>query len=299
MLLCRRSGRSPRAAFYATHGANDKTGAANRRRGAPEEERDRRSRALPLPLQGRARGRGLRFVAGWLWSGALLVLLGFLVPHPRRQLLSARFTNTNPVVMVFGVFVSRSATSSRVSASPRPLRAGQFADRLHRPANPHRVVIGLCFFLICPCAPTRHGELRRRASLIPRSFVPPLVAVVAWSLLGLALVSSSTPCWRGPGSHRRSISYSMTGLILGVRHVLRCTKLPLGLPSPPRRSQPGSGLERRRNRRHRPGPHAVSITITSADRTRHHLQHAAVPSSVDARIYGIPAGLGRARHSRC
>ena len=46
----------------------------------------------------------LRVVASWLWSGALLVLLGFLVLYPVAMLLLGALTNTNPVVDGFGVF---------------------------------------------------------------------------------------------------------------------------------------------------------------------------------------------------
>jgi iron(III) transport system permease protein len=46
----------------------------------------------------------LRVVAARLWSGALLVVLTFLVLYPVAMLLLGALTNTNPVVDGFGVF---------------------------------------------------------------------------------------------------------------------------------------------------------------------------------------------------
>jgi iron(III) transport system permease protein len=46
----------------------------------------------------------LRVIAAWLWSGALLVVLAFLVLYPVAMLLLGALTNTNPVVDGFGVF---------------------------------------------------------------------------------------------------------------------------------------------------------------------------------------------------
>src|SRR5262245_46323864 len=46
----------------------------------------------------------MRALAGRLWSGALLVVLAFLVLYPVAMLLLGALTNTNPVVDGFGVF---------------------------------------------------------------------------------------------------------------------------------------------------------------------------------------------------
>src|SRR5262249_31674885 len=103
--VCRRSGGSPRAAFYATHGATIKqapqTGAEEGRR---EKSMTAEAAAFAAPAAKAERAARLRVVAGWLWSGALLVLLGFLVLYPVAMLLLGALTNTNPVVDGFGVF---------------------------------------------------------------------------------------------------------------------------------------------------------------------------------------------------
>ena len=60
--------------------------------------------ALAAPVTRVERTAQFRAVAGWLWSGALLVVLAFLVLYPVAMLLLGALTNTNPVVDGFGVF---------------------------------------------------------------------------------------------------------------------------------------------------------------------------------------------------
>ena len=74
----------------------------------------------------------LRVVAGWLWSGALLVLLGFLVLYPVAMLLLGALTNTNPVVDGFGVFDISLANFITVLGNPGD---GIARDRNDEPAE--------------------------------------------------------------------------------------------------------------------------------------------------------------------
>ena len=60
--------------------------------------------AFAAPVAKAERAARLRVVAGWLWSGALLAVLTFLVLYPVAMLLLGALTNTNPVVDGFGVF---------------------------------------------------------------------------------------------------------------------------------------------------------------------------------------------------
>ena len=60
--------------------------------------------AFAAPVTKAERAARLRVVAGWLWSGALLAVLTFLVLYPVAMLLLGALTNTNPVVDGFGVF---------------------------------------------------------------------------------------------------------------------------------------------------------------------------------------------------
>jgi hypothetical protein len=59
--------------------------------------------AFAAPAAKVERAARLRVGGGWLWSGALLALLGFLVLYPVAMLLLGALTNTNPVVDGFGV----------------------------------------------------------------------------------------------------------------------------------------------------------------------------------------------------
>ena len=72
--------------------------------------------ALAASIGKTERSAQFRVFAGWLWSGALLVVLAFLVIYPVAMLLLGALTNTNPVVDGFGVFDSRSPISSPSSA---------------------------------------------------------------------------------------------------------------------------------------------------------------------------------------
>ncbi len=74
-----------------------------------------------------------RVVAGWLWSGALLAVLAFLVLYPVAMLLLGALTNTNPVVDGFGVFDLSLANFITVLGNPNVhLALANYADRLRR-----------------------------------------------------------------------------------------------------------------------------------------------------------------------
>src|SRR4029450_4742438 len=78
----RRCGASPPAVFCATHETNDhsrrKPAAGDRRRESVTAD----AAALAAPAAKAERSARFGIVAGWLWSGALLALLGFLVLYP-------------------------------------------------------------------------------------------------------------------------------------------------------------------------------------------------------------------------
>ena len=61
--------------------------------------------ALAAPNLGTVeRAAPLRAAVRYLWSGALIIVLGFLVLYPVAMLLLGALTKTNPVVDGFGVF---------------------------------------------------------------------------------------------------------------------------------------------------------------------------------------------------
>jgi ABC-type Fe3+ transport system permease subunit len=102
-----------------------------------------------------ARGsRGLRRGPSWLWSGALLLVLTFLVIYPVAMLLLGALTDTNPVVDGFGVFNISLANFTAVVANPNEHAALLNSLIVCGGGTALAVVIGLTF---CGwwCAPTR------------------------------------------------------------------------------------------------------------------------------------------------
>src|SRR6059058_1890732 len=170
------SGASRRAACYATDN-ND-----NRRRSPAPRDRRRESvtaeaAALAAPAAKTERAARLRVVAGWLWSGALLVLLGFLVLYPVAMLLLGALTNTNPVVDGFGVFDLSLANFASVLGNPNVHYALMNSLIACAGGTALAVAIGLLFSWIVVRTDTPWRRFIAAASVIPL-FVPPLVAGV-------------------------------------------------------------------------------------------------------------------------
>src|SRR5262249_10245479 len=110
---------APRVARSILPRRERKQGATHRRRGSPEGKSvTAEAAASAAPAAKAERAARLRLVAGWLWSGALLVLLGFLVLYPVAMLLLGALTNTNPVVDGFGVFDLSPANFLTVLGNP-------------------------------------------------------------------------------------------------------------------------------------------------------------------------------------
>jgi iron(III) transport system permease protein len=169
--------------------------------------------AFAAPAAKAERAARLRVVASWLWSGALLVLLGFLVLYPVAMLLLGALTNTNPVVDGFGVFDLSLANFLTVLGNPNVHSA--LANSLIACAGGTAlaVVIGLAFSWIVVRTNTPCKGFVAAASLIPL-FVPPLVAGVAWSILGSPKSGLINTMMAWAGLDWRIDLYSMTGLIL-------------------------------------------------------------------------------------
>ena len=139
--------------------------------------------AFAAPVAKAERAARLRVVAGWLWSGALLVVLTFLVIYPVAMLLLGALTNTNPVVDGFGVFDLSLANFVTVLANPNVHLALVNSLIACGGGTALAVVIGLTFSWIVVRTNTPCKGFIAAASMLPL-FVPPLVAGVAWSILG-------------------------------------------------------------------------------------------------------------------
>jgi len=139
--------------------------------------------AFAAPAAKVERAAQLRIVAGWLWSGALLAVLTFLVLYPVTMLLLGALTNTNPVVDGFGVFDLSLDNFITVLANPNVHLALANSMIACTGGTALAVAIGLAFSWIVVRTNTPCKNFIGAASLIPL-FVPPLVAGVAWSILG-------------------------------------------------------------------------------------------------------------------
>ena len=169
--------------------------------------------AFAAPVTKAERAARLRVVAGWLWSGALLAVLTFLVLYPVAMLLLGALTNTNPVVDGFGVFdlsldnfVSVLGNANVHHALANSLIACTGGTAL-------AVAIGLAFSWIVVRTNTPFRGFLGAASLVPL-FVPPLVAGVAWSILGSPKSGLLNTMMKWMGLDWRIDLYSMAGLIV-------------------------------------------------------------------------------------
>jgi iron(III) transport system permease protein len=169
--------------------------------------------AFAAPVAEAERAARLRVVAGWLWSCALLAVLTFLVLYPVAMLLLGALTNTNPVVDGFGVFdlsldnfVSVLGNANVHHALANSLIACTGGTAL-------AVAIGLAFSWIVVRTNTPWKGFIGAASLVPL-FVPPLVAGVAWSILGSPKSGLLNTMMKWIGLDWRIDLYSMAGLIV-------------------------------------------------------------------------------------
>ena len=157
--------------------------------------------------------RKFRVLAGWLWSGALIVVLAFLVLYPVSMLLLGALTNTNPVVDGFGVFDLSLKNFITVLANPNVHLAVSNTLIACAGGTALAVAIGLAFSWIVVRTNTPWRRFIGGASLLPL-FVPPLVAGVAWSILGSPKSGLINTMLKWAGIDWRINLYSMTGLVV-------------------------------------------------------------------------------------
>ena len=119
----------------------------------------------------------------WLWSGLLIAVLTFLVVYPTLMLLLGALTTTNPVVegvhltdVSIGNFLTVATNQNVLVALGNSMIACGGGTLL-------AVVIGLAFAWVVVRTNTPCKGLIASTGMLPL-FVPPLVAGVAWSILG-------------------------------------------------------------------------------------------------------------------
>jgi iron(III) transport system permease protein len=147
-----------------------------------------------------------------IWIALLLAILGFLVIYPVLTLLLGAFTDTNPVVE---------------GVSLRHLSVGNFLTVLSNPnvgealfntlvtcggGTAIAVVIGLLFSWIVVRTNTPFRGFIAAVSILPL-FAPPLVAGVAWSILGSPKTGLLNTVFKWIGLDWHVDFYSLWGLV--------------------------------------------------------------------------------------
>lgn len=171
------------------------------------------STTAALAGQSRQTGQAAQLrIAGYLWSGLLLAILAFLVVYPILMLLYGALTGANPVVDGFHPsnisltnFIDVLANENVGVALLNSFAACTGGTAL-------AVCIGLAFAWIVVRTNTPLKGLIATAGLLPL-FVPPLVAGVAWAILGSPRTGLINTMLARIGIDWRVNLYSMPGLI--------------------------------------------------------------------------------------
>ncbi len=148
-----------------------------------------------------------------MWVGSLLIVLTFLVIYPLLMLLFGALSDSNPVVDGFGKF--RPSLDHFVQVLGNENVHYAFFNALAACGGGAilAVAIGLAFSWIVVRTNTPFKRFIAAASMIPL-FVPPLVAGVAWSILGSPKTGLLNMVFKWIGIDFRVDFYSMSGLIL-------------------------------------------------------------------------------------
>src|SRR5258708_13667480 len=128
------------------------------------------------------KGFGRRVMAG-LWVASLLAILGFLVIYPVLTLLLGALTDTNPVVDGLSLKALWVVNFLTVLTNPNGGEALLNTLMICAGGTMIAVAIGLLFSWVVVRTNTPFRGLIAAASILPL-FAPPLVAGVAWSILG-------------------------------------------------------------------------------------------------------------------
>ena len=147
-----------------------------------------------------------------LWVSLLLAILGFLVIYPILMLLLGALTDTNPVVE--GISLSHLSVTNFLTVLANPNVAEALANTLIACGGGTliAVAVGLLFSWIVVRTNTPFKGFIAAASILPL-FAPPLVAGVAWAILGSPKTGLINTMFKWVGLDWRVDFYSMSGLV--------------------------------------------------------------------------------------
>jgi iron(III) transport system permease protein len=167
---------------------------------------------MPHDLALAAGGRVRRRAATGLWVAFLLAVLTFLVVYPVLMLLLGALTDTNPVIDGFGVF--RLSVHNFATVLNNPNVGEALANTLIACGGGTlvAVVIGLAFSWIVVRTNTPGRRFIAAASMLPL-FAPPLVAGVAWVILGSPKTGLINTLFKWLELDWRVDFYTLSGLV--------------------------------------------------------------------------------------
>ena len=148
-----------------------------------------------------------------LWVGGILVLLTFLVIYPLLMLVFGALSDSNPVIDGFGKFKPSAKHFIEVLGNENVHLAFFNALAACGGGTILAVVIGLAFSWIVVRTNTPFKGFIAAASMVPL-FVPPLVAGVAWGILGSPKTGLLNTALKWMNIDFRFNFYSMSGLIV-------------------------------------------------------------------------------------
>ncbi|MBS0539060.1 MAG: iron ABC transporter permease [Proteobacteria bacterium] len=161
----------------------------------------------------RQTARAPRRLIAPLWIAGLLVLLTFLVLYPLAMLVFGALSDSNPVIDGFAKFSPSLDHFVEVVVNENVHLAFYNALLACGGGTALAVVIGLFFSWIVVRTNTPFRRFIAGASMIPL-FVPPLVAGVAWGILGSPKTGLLNIVLKWMGIDFRFDFYSMSGLIV-------------------------------------------------------------------------------------
>src|SRR5882724_9697975 len=146
------------------------------------------------------------------WVALLLAILAFLVIYPILTLLVGALTDVNPVVE--GIQLSHLSVGNFLTVLGNPNVAEALLNTLIACGGGTliAVIIGLAFSWIVVRTNTPFKGFIAAASILPL-FAPPLVAGVAWTILGSPKTGLINTLFKWAGLDWRVDFYSLWGLV--------------------------------------------------------------------------------------